>query len=428
MNQIDSNLVLSKKISLSDIINVKANFPDLQNSAKNLYISSISFRPDGKKLAISINNHVLLYDFLHQNLQFNDQFSAPAGTNVTTINWSTDGKQLAFGATVDNQGNKRAPVIINEISPTDMNLYKGKLKFHHDDAISCLAYKPNPTGNQHDILITCASYDYSVWNSSTSNVQKSQVNSGITSCSWHDSGEYLAFGFQSGKISIRNGNTEDLKELYRFDRFKGSILKLAFRPVSNSDLSEKQKTTPQHPSLAVIDFNKKLNLVDLKGNNLWNTDITLNSTSTFLSWQDSEIILTGDMDGDLKLYAGSNGALIKNLYQFENWIVSGDLIGQTTYLKILKSSGAAVGGQSNRGSAGMKGLVGNENLDSLGKSKQSLISLVSLIDKTGNLVLLQSRITPKNAMFKNYVAYCENLTTVTVQDLRFWGLIQGPAG
>ena len=280
-----------------------------------------------------MNNSIILFSFNPsgsgstnsspgpQILEKNDQF--PTGdqisknTNITCLAWSTDGRQLAFGSTVDVDNNKRAPVVIYELHPNDDDIYKGKLKFHHDGPIQCLAYKPNPKNLNHNILVTCASTDYSIWNASTSAVHKAAVNNRITCMDWHSSGDFLAFGFSSGRISVRNGNSEDLRECYRFDRgSNSSIVKVCFRPGSmvNSKQSESldaasgtatgnsnnnnitsilgrksnqsqnnqnkiHETNLLEAQLAFIDFNKKLSLTDIQGKQLFK-DIDLKDDPT----------------------------------------------------------------------------------------------------------------------------------------------------
>ena len=211
MNTLDHKVVFQKSISKSSNDLILGDLNKLQTSASNTtaigdlasdpvldqqknIVWAVSWRPDGRKLAVSTKNTIALYDFIHDSLEYADQFSGPTGTTVTAIAWSGDCRQLAFGSTVHDEknsgGNGRAPVVIYELN-SDSNTYRGKLKFHHDQAIQCLAYQPNVTHNQPNRLVTCSVEDYSMWDSSTSQVHKANVESKIVCLDWHSSGENI---------------------------------------------------------------------------------------------------------------------------------------------------------------------------------------------------------------------------------------------
>lgn len=81
-----------------------------------------------------------------------------------------------------------------------INILKlGLLKYHHNDAVQCLAY--NPLSHQ---LASCALSDFAFWAADQKAVQKHKVSARINSCSWTNDGQYLALGMGNGVVSIRN--------------------------------------------------------------------------------------------------------------------------------------------------------------------------------------------------------------------------------
>ena len=98
---------------------------------------------------------------------------------------------------------------------------QGLLKYTHTSPIQRIKYNP-----QAIQLASCTDVDFGLWTPDQKQVVKEKVPSKILSTSWSSDGTMLALGMQSGLISIRNQQAE---ELVHFER-KSPIWTLCFIP------------------------------------------------------------------------------------------------------------------------------------------------------------------------------------------------------
>jgi len=195
---------------------------------------------------------------------------------------------------------------------------------------------------------------------------KSDVSSKITSVAWSHNGAYLALGFQDGKISIRDGSTDKLNELHRFDRpNNGPIWSISFKPENEDSV------------LAFVDWGKRLCVTDIKGSNVVK-EIILKANPTFLAWFDVHTIVTGDMQGNVNLFTSSNGNLIKSIFSAEDWILSGCIVPK--------------------------------------RHKNDTRRLLAVCDNSSTLTILESKFSKVQSLFGTKYAACEKITTVIVKD------------
>ena len=119
--------------------------------------------------------------------------------------------------------------------------------------------------------------------------------------------QLLAMGFHSGRISIRDGNTEDLRERYRIDRpSNGPIWSIKFKRTDTKSQKEKElqkqasQTTPEpidmdNTNFAFVDWGRRLCYCNLKGIPSF-PEVHLPHDTTFLEWHDQDTLLVGDME------------------------------------------------------------------------------------------------------------------------------------
>lgn len=122
------------------------------------------------------------------------------------------------------------------------------LKYTHNEAIQCLAFNP-VTHN----LVSCATSDFGVWSEQAKTVDKTKMDrSRICCCSWTNDGRFIAFGLESGKISIRNREGDEKVVITRPGG--APVWSLAWSP-----------STTSTDILAVCDWNQRMSFYILSG-------------------------------------------------------------------------------------------------------------------------------------------------------------------
>lgn len=116
---------------------------------------------------------------------------------VYCVCYAKDGKKFASGS-----ADKSVIVWTSKLD--------GILKYSHSEAVQCMQF--NPITHQ---LVSCSSSELTIWSSEQKNLQKVKSGGRINCCSWTRNGQYLAIGFASGYVSIRNKNGD---EHLRIDR------------------------------------------------------------------------------------------------------------------------------------------------------------------------------------------------------------------
>ena len=95
----------------------------------------------------------------------------------------------------------------------------------HNEAVQAIAFNPVT-----HVLLSCAVTDFGLWSNDQKSVPKTKVNSRITCCSWTLDGQFMALGFFSGLVQIRDKSGAEKIKIERPDAANSPIWSLEWSP------------------------------------------------------------------------------------------------------------------------------------------------------------------------------------------------------
>ena len=99
------------------------------------------------------------------------------------------------------------------------------MRCSHNESIQALAF--NPATN---VLLTCALSDFGLWSFKDKSVPKTKVPAKITACAWTNDGQFMALGFFSGTVQIRDRNGEEKLKIERPDAANSPVWCVQWSP------------------------------------------------------------------------------------------------------------------------------------------------------------------------------------------------------
>ena len=209
-----------------------------KDNNNNLSVADIAFSPDGKLIIAAVGNRVLLYKSEDGSLI--ESLRGHKDT-VNSVDFNFDGSRFASGGS-DNV------VVLWKSSG------EGMLKYNHAAPIQKVKFHPLAMK-----LASCSDIDFGLWSPDQKQVLKEKESSKILSVGWSLDGTIFAIGMQSGVISVRN---QQMEELQRFER-RGPIRCLLFLPTTfqqgkGSQIQSQQQNSLEGESLVVGAWDKSL--------------------------------------------------------------------------------------------------------------------------------------------------------------------------
>ncbi|GAB1599701.1 intraflagellar transport protein 122 homolog [Argonauta hians] len=268
-------------------------------------VFDVCLRPDNSQLVAAVGQKVNVYDTVDGNLV---QQLKGHKDKVYCVDYARDGQRFASGS-ADH-------CVIIWTSKLD-----GILKFNHSDAIQCLAY--NPVTHR---LLSCAVTDFGLWGPTEKRVDKTKINSRITSASWSNDGLFMALGLFSGVVSIRSTTGEQKIQIERPDASSNPIWSIAWNPSHSFSMYGKEEV---YDVLVIADWGQKLSFYQLSGKQI-GRDIKLGYDPCFIRWfHNGEYIIAGGSDKQCHLYSKVGLKLDTIGNEEKSWVTCSAVLGNT---------------------------------------------------------------------------------------------------
>ncbi|KAI3385593.1 hypothetical protein SNEBB_004232 [Seison nebaliae] len=256
-----------------------------------LPVVDCDINPENTQLICAAGKHVLVYTIINGVIE---KTLKGHSDRINCVAYCKDGTKFASG------GRDRTVIIWKkDLTPL--------IKYSHADSVQCMSF--NPITN---VLCSCSPIDFNLWREGDESIHKTKMKDRITAVDWSSCGKYLAFGYFSGLLSLREG---DGVERFRVivsqsadKRESNPIWCVSFCPKRNEDIL-----------LAVGVWDRRLLFYRVDGKQI-GKDRILDYDPCFVRWfPDSEFLLCGGSGRVCNIHT-REGVKLAEVAKLSGWI------------------------------------------------------------------------------------------------------------